>query len=272
MSEKKLYRSPNSLLGGVCKGVAEYFNVDPIIVQIITVLATLATGGLVGVAYIALWVVLPEAPLRNTPVDVAPYSVQTQSYDQGKESTPSQSTPHSSAPTSPVTPDHSAEISRGALWLGFILLFIGITASLSFFVTRVEWWQFWPLFFVIAGIGSMVVPGKKGHRMDRFINGLTSFSFGVAALPFSLGLLALSSITTIFANLWPLLIIMCGLYVLGEAMKAPLIKLLGGLCFAAFCVIGLIWFATPGPIESIIVTLPTGKTFSYGLVDWARWA
>lgn len=60
--EKKLYRSSkNSVFGGVCGGIAEYFKVDPIMVRLLWVLAILIDGiGLV--AYIICWIVIPKAP------------------------------------------------------------------------------------------------------------------------------------------------------------------------------------------------------------------
>ena len=39
-SEKRLLRSRKALIGGVCAGVADYFNVDPVIVRIIMVVFT----------------------------------------------------------------------------------------------------------------------------------------------------------------------------------------------------------------------------------------
>lgn len=71
-SEKRLLRSRKALIGGVCAGVADYFNVDPVIVRIIMVVFTLASGGLLGIAYILLWIVLPLEPKEEAPLDVHP--------------------------------------------------------------------------------------------------------------------------------------------------------------------------------------------------------
>lgn len=59
---KKLYRSRNNrLIAGICGGLAEYFNIDPIIVRLITLILVLSFGsGLV--AYIIAWIVVPEEP------------------------------------------------------------------------------------------------------------------------------------------------------------------------------------------------------------------
>ena len=79
-SEKRLLRSRKALIGGVCAGVADYFNVDPVIVRIIMVVFTLASGGLLGIAYIMLWIVLPLEPKEEAPLDVHPQSVHSETY------------------------------------------------------------------------------------------------------------------------------------------------------------------------------------------------
>lgn len=57
---KRLYRpKANRVCLGVCAGLGEYFGVDPVLVRVIFVLATLAGGpGLL--AYIILAVIMPE--------------------------------------------------------------------------------------------------------------------------------------------------------------------------------------------------------------------
>jgi phage shock protein C len=59
MESKKIYRSSSdSVFAGVCGGVGEYFNIDPVIVRIIWVVVTLIGGaGILG--YIIAWVIIP---------------------------------------------------------------------------------------------------------------------------------------------------------------------------------------------------------------------
>jgi phage shock protein C len=58
---KKLYRSKNKMLMGVCAGIAEYFNTDPTLIRLIYVLLTVFTVGFPGViAYIVCGIVIPE--------------------------------------------------------------------------------------------------------------------------------------------------------------------------------------------------------------------
>ncbi|SHE86900.1 phage shock protein C (PspC) family protein [Thermoanaerobacter uzonensis DSM 18761] len=60
--QKRLYRSKeNRMLGGVCGGIAEYFNVDPTIVRLIWAFAAIVWGSRI-LAYIIGWIVIPERP------------------------------------------------------------------------------------------------------------------------------------------------------------------------------------------------------------------
>ena len=57
---KKLYKSKkDKMIGGVCGGIAEHFNLDPSLVRIIAVLLLIAYGTSVFI-YILLWIILPE--------------------------------------------------------------------------------------------------------------------------------------------------------------------------------------------------------------------
>lgn len=59
--EKRLYRSTdNVIIWGVCGGLGEYFNVDPVLVRVLYLLATMFMGVLPGlVAYVLAYLVMP---------------------------------------------------------------------------------------------------------------------------------------------------------------------------------------------------------------------
>jgi phage shock protein C len=60
---KHLYRSNNNkVVAGVCGGLAEYFNVDPVIPRIIFLLIALP-GGISILAYFIFWIVMPKQPV-----------------------------------------------------------------------------------------------------------------------------------------------------------------------------------------------------------------
>jgi phage shock protein C len=64
---RKLYRSrSNRQVAGVCGGLAEYFNLDPTLMRVLfIVLAVLGGSGLV--LYLALWIIVPNAPEGGAP-------------------------------------------------------------------------------------------------------------------------------------------------------------------------------------------------------------
>ena len=59
-SGKRFYRNPeNRMFGGVCSGLGDYFNVDPVLIRILFLIAFFGLGiGLL--VYIALWILTPE--------------------------------------------------------------------------------------------------------------------------------------------------------------------------------------------------------------------
>ena len=66
MEPKRLYRSTqNKVLAGVCGGIAEYFNIDPVIVRLIAVVLSLP-GLVTGlIVYIIAAIIIPKAPATN---------------------------------------------------------------------------------------------------------------------------------------------------------------------------------------------------------------
>jgi phage shock protein C len=50
-------------IAGVCLGLAQNYHWDPTVVRILTVLAFILSSGLIGVAYVAAWIGIPEEPL-----------------------------------------------------------------------------------------------------------------------------------------------------------------------------------------------------------------
>lgn len=342
-SEKRLLRSRKSLVGGVCAGVADYFDVDPVIVRILVVVFTFASAGLLAVPYVAMWVVVPLEPKEVLPLDVQPQAVHSETYgavdvdasrkaEQGAPKgasaaqaagwhythpsytsaahvppePPAGATRTRPIPTPPATPvppgnaqdaqqasftpptpsayegwasQHAhqplqppAEPSRtgvrAALWVGSFLLFFGVSAMVASMVEDVAWWQYWPLIFVILGIVRMVVPGEEGHRMRKFVDGLIAFGIGSVLLTMSLGVLAWESIELMLTSLWPLLLVVLGLLLLGGALKSPSLTLLAGVLFVGFCVAGVVWYLVPGATEEFVVSTPYGRDYRFDVQPW----
>lgn len=59
-TKRKVYRSrSDKILGGVCGGLAEYFNLDPLIVRAVWILLLLVATGAALIIYILAWILVP---------------------------------------------------------------------------------------------------------------------------------------------------------------------------------------------------------------------
>jgi phage shock protein C len=59
---KRLYRAPpkDSILGGVCAGIANYLEVDPVLIRVIWIIFTVISFGGGILAYILSWIIMPR--------------------------------------------------------------------------------------------------------------------------------------------------------------------------------------------------------------------
>ena len=61
MNEKRLYKSNNKKICGVCGGIGEYLNIDPTVIRLLWILFTFAAGGGI-IAYIIAAIVMEDGP------------------------------------------------------------------------------------------------------------------------------------------------------------------------------------------------------------------
>ena len=58
---KRLYRSKRDrMLGGVCAGLAEHFDVDPSVIRLVWVVVTIFSIGTGVIVYLLAWIIIPE--------------------------------------------------------------------------------------------------------------------------------------------------------------------------------------------------------------------
>ncbi|MBP3835389.1 MAG: PspC domain-containing protein [Prevotella sp.] len=61
MADKRLIRSKDKWLAGICAGIAEYFGWNAGTTRLLWLLLTICTAAFPGfVAYIILWILMPE--------------------------------------------------------------------------------------------------------------------------------------------------------------------------------------------------------------------
>lgn len=82
----RLYRSESDrIIGGVCGGLAEYFDTDPSLVRLIAIALFLGAGtGLL--AYLIAWLVIPrESEVKGTSVNKREETSETEETEDGEE-------------------------------------------------------------------------------------------------------------------------------------------------------------------------------------------
>ena len=56
---KKLARSNNKMIAGICAGIAEYFGWNTALVRVLYLLLTIFTAFAGAICYVVLWIVMP---------------------------------------------------------------------------------------------------------------------------------------------------------------------------------------------------------------------
>jgi phage shock protein C len=134
---KQLYRSSkNKVIGGVAGGLAEYFDVDPVIIRVIFVVSVFAWG-LSLFVYIALWIFVPynndDEDFRFTNPDLSSISDIPEDFI-------------TSAPTN--------QTNRKILG-GTLLIILGIIILLDQLLPNFDLAFIWPV--VLIGLGGYII-------------------------------------------------------------------------------------------------------------------
>ena len=125
---KKLQRdTQNRVLGGVCSGLANYFDIDPALIRVLFVIALLAFSAGFWL-YIILWIVMPAAPFGETQ-----QFVEVQEVDEKKR--------------------------KSNLTAGLILIIGGCCFLLGNLLPEFSWRTFWPILLIALGL-LLIVPQK----------------------------------------------------------------------------------------------------------------
>lgn len=146
---KKLYRSnKDKMLGGVAGGLAEYFEIDPTLVRIIFVVSLFA-GGAGVLAYIILWIVVPEEPYSfSSPVSPSDKEKNEDAGDTSGETSQTNKEQYEQAV--------AMQKHKRSSVLGIVLIIIGLLFLLDNFIPRIHFGDFWPLVLVAIGVGLLL--------------------------------------------------------------------------------------------------------------------
>lgn len=189
---KKLYRDEyHKVIGGVCAGLAEYFDTDVTVVRLLFAFTAFFMG--VGfIPYIILWIVLPKKGyvynnFNNPTVD---YRVPPQQPADGPQSTtpPPASSPYGNNPFGgnpfgyepykepmPDVPPPARQPSHAGIIVGVVLIVIGGLILIDNFdlIPDFDFSRLWPVPIVVAGAALLISGQARSSAKAKWQNAET---------------------------------------------------------------------------------------------------
>lgn len=155
MTERTLYRSKDDrMIGGVCAGLADYFELDPTVVRLLAVLAAVLSSGVAIIAYLVMWIAVPEQ--GGSPEKGHAMSDESAPAPAPPPAPPAEPQPRPvsavAPPLPPAPPRPPASRGRGPIWVGLALVFVGVVLLIQLFVPWVRLWEFWPVILIVWGL------------------------------------------------------------------------------------------------------------------------
>ncbi len=164
---KRLFRSRyEKIWAGVCGGLANYFDVDPVIVRLIVVLSFFLSGGITFLLYLACIFVVPKEPLypinnrweQGQGNGMPPNEVRQEPMETGSEN---DIPPHFGE--QPISKPLDQNGNSGTKnMIGIILVALGGILLLRNVFSFLENVSLFPIVLIIVGVWMLVSYQKKG--------------------------------------------------------------------------------------------------------------
>ena len=154
---KKLHRSNNEkVLGGVAGGIGEYFDIDPVIVRALFLIALFAGGASI-LVYIVLWIIIPQRPYFTDYHSNQAYSNEPNS-EFNSTSDDYQTDEYQNVENMEKKTESSESLK---MFFGISLIVIGALFLLDKFVDEVNFEYIFPGILVALGIYLIAKAGKE---------------------------------------------------------------------------------------------------------------
>ncbi len=127
----------NKVIGGVCSGLGNYFDSDPIIFRAIFLVLLFVGGGGV-LLYAILWIVLPE---KNQPYTTNSSSFYKEEFNPAEEE------------------KRKPNSGKANIMMGLLLLSAGILLLVNNLIPDFDFKKYWPVILIVVGSGLIF-----GHR------------------------------------------------------------------------------------------------------------
>jgi len=152
--KNKLYRSKKDcVIGGVCGGIAEYFDIDSTLVRLLAILVFFF-GGSGLIAYIIGWIIIPKNPNGNTKDNSENKGKIEGKIKKGADKADKKAEENLSEERSKGNSEKNRNIILGIILIIVGLVFMGTT----FFpwITWIAWGTFWPVVIIVVGLVIMI--------------------------------------------------------------------------------------------------------------------
>ncbi len=155
---RKLYRSrKDKMIGGVAGGLADYFDVDPTLIRIVFII-TLFLGGSGVLAYIILWIVVPEEPYVFTNTG---QSGTTASSTSSTTSSAGEQSATGEGNVNEYQQAYEEQKDKRRNIAAIILIVIGVLFLADNFIPRFDFGDYWPLILIAIGFGLLLKSRKN---------------------------------------------------------------------------------------------------------------
>jgi phage shock protein C len=145
MEPKRFYRSTTDRkIAGVAGGLAEYFEIDPLLVRLIFIILLLVGGGGF-LLYIILWIITPDRP-------IAMNQNQNNSTMENQQSTYGEQKPQEEHQKK----EHPQYKNRGNLIGGLVLITLGVLFLADEFMPNISFGDLWPIILIVIGGGLLI--------------------------------------------------------------------------------------------------------------------
>ena len=154
--KKILYRSKkNRVVGGVCGGIGEYFDIDPTLIRLLAILAFFF-GGSGLIAYIIGWIIIPRNPNGNVEHHFKSEQkiVDMEDVTKTSESKIKTTEEYQSEENGKNNSAKNRNISLGLIFIFMGFIFMGTTLFPWF--TWLAWSAYWPVILIIVGLVIMI--------------------------------------------------------------------------------------------------------------------
>ena len=163
---KRLYRSEkNRILAGVCGGMGEYLNIDPVIVRLIWVALTFAGGAGLLLYIISLFIIPSKSELRRNERDYRDYN-ETENGEESNEDFSDEKKNEESDRNFVRNISYEDKNVVKILVASFLIL-VGIglffNAFLPFSIFRISWKIMFGGIFILLG-GAMIIYNLKERK------------------------------------------------------------------------------------------------------------